>query len=59
MIDGQIRKVESREIKGEKLIVTFALTDFTDSIVCKVFIKKEQVIDTEFFEFVKKEILSG
>ncbi len=54
VIDGQIRKVESREIKGEKLIVTFSLTDFTDSIVCKVFIKKEQVIDTEFFEFVKK-----
>lgn len=54
VIDGQIRKVESREIKGEKLIVTFALTDYTDSIVCKVFIKKEQVIDTEFFEFVKK-----
>ncbi len=54
VIDGQIRKVDSREIKGEKLIVTFAVTDYTDTIVCKVFIKKEQVIDTDFFEFVKK-----
>ncbi|MCM1246370.1 MAG: PolC-type DNA polymerase III [Roseburia sp.] len=54
VIDGQIRKVESREIKGEKLIVTFAVTDYTDTIVCKVFIKKEQVIDTDFFEFIKK-----
>ncbi len=53
VIDGQIRKVESREIKNEKLIVTFALTDYTDTIVCKLFIKKEQVIDTDFFEFVK------
>lgn len=54
VIDGQIRNVDSREIKGEKLIVTFAVTDYTDTIVCKVFIKKEQVIDTSFFEFVKK-----
>ena len=54
VIDGQIRKVDSRDIKGEKKIVTFALTDYTDTIVCKVFIKNEQIIDTDFFEFVKK-----
>ena len=54
VIDGMIRSVESREIKGEKQIVTFALTDYTDNIVCKVFIKNEQITDTNFFEMVKK-----
>lgn len=54
VIDGMIRKVEEREIKGEKLIVTFAITDFTDTIVCKVFIKKELVEELNFFEFVAK-----
>ena len=54
VIDGLIRSVEEREIKGEKLIVTFAITDFTDTIICKVFIKKELVEELSFFEFVKK-----
>lgn len=54
VIEGMIRKVEEREIKGEKLIVTFAVTDFTDTIVSKVFIKKELVEELSFFEFVKK-----
>lgn len=54
VIEGMIRKVEEREIKGEKLIVTFAITDFTDTIVSKVFIKKELVEELSFFEFVKK-----
>lgn len=54
VIDGMIRSVEEREIKGEKLIVTFAITDFTDTIICKVFIKKELVEELSFFEFVKK-----
>lgn len=54
VIDGMIRKVEEREIKGDKLIVTFAVTDFTDTIIAKVFIRKEQVKELSFFEFVKK-----
>ena len=54
VIDGMIRQVEEREIKGEKLIVTFAITDFTDTIIVKVFIKKELVEELNFFEFVKK-----
>ncbi len=54
VIDGMIRSVDQREIKGEKLIVTFAITDFTDTIVAKVFIKKEQIEELSFFEFVKK-----
>ena len=54
VVNGMIRSVEQREIKGEKLIVTFAITDFTDTIISKVFIKKEQVEELSFFEFVKK-----
>ncbi len=54
VIDGMIRSVDQREIKGDKLIVTFAVTDFTDTIMVKVFIKKELVDELSFFEFVKK-----
>lgn len=54
VIEGMIRKVDEREIKGEKLLVTFAITDFTDTILSKVFIKKELVEELSFFEFVKK-----
>lgn len=54
VIEGQIRKVEDRSIGEEKLLVIFALTDFTDTINCKVFIKKEQVTEINFFEFIKK-----
>ncbi len=54
VIEGQIRKVEDRDIGNEKLIVSFSLTDYTDSIACKLFIKKEQVAETNLFEFLKK-----
>jgi DNA polymerase-3 subunit alpha (Gram-positive type) len=54
VIDGMIRSVDQREIKGDKLIVTFAITDFTDTIMVKVFIKKELAEELSFFEFVKK-----
>ena len=54
VIEGVIRGVDQREIKGEKLIVTFTITDFTDTIVSKLFLKKELVEELSFFEFVKK-----
>ncbi|MCH5251929.1 MAG: PolC-type DNA polymerase III, partial [Lachnospiraceae bacterium] len=54
VIDGVIRTVDTREIKGDKLIVTFAITDFTDTIISKVFIKKDLAEELSFFEFVKK-----
>ncbi len=54
VVDGMIRSVDQREIKGDKLVVTFAVTDFTDTILCKVFIKKEMVEELSFFDFVKK-----
>ena len=55
IVDGQILGVESREIKGEKLLIMFGVTDFTDSIMCKIFIKKDQAQEENIFEFLKKE----
>ena len=50
-IRGKVMSVETRELRnGEKTIVSFAFTDFTDSIKAKVFLKNEQV--KEFLEFV-------
>lgn len=43
VIRGKIIKFETRELRNEKTIVTFNLTDFTDSISAKIFLKNEQV----------------
>lgn len=45
VIHGQILSVETREIRGEKTIVIFSMTDFTDTIVLKLFIKNEMAKD--------------
>ncbi len=44
-IRGQIRSVDTREIRNERTIVSFAATDFTDTIVTKLFIANEQLPD--------------
>ncbi len=49
VIRGQILTVDTREIRGEKTIIIFSMTDFTDTIVLKVFTRNEDV----------KELLSG
>ena len=36
-IRGQIMSLDSRAIRGEKTIIMFAITDFTDSIMIKLF----------------------
>ena len=38
-------KVETREIRNEKTIVIFKLTDFTDTIKVKLFVKNDQLPD--------------
>ena len=48
-VRGKVLSVETREIRGERTIVTIALTDFTDTIVTKIFCKNEE----------KEEILDG
>ena len=54
VIDGQILKVEEREIAGEKLIIMFDVTDYTDSIRCKIFIRKDQAEEENIHEFLAK-----
>ncbi|MBR4080888.1 MAG: hypothetical protein IKK21_03780, partial [Clostridia bacterium] len=40
VVQGDIFKLETKELKGgELLLVTFAITDYTSSILCKVFMR--------------------
>ena len=40
---GQVTSMETREIRNEKTIIMFAVTDFTDTIMVKMFAKNEQL----------------
>lgn len=42
---GKIIKFETREIRNEKTIVMFAVTDFTDTIIVKMFVRNDQLAD--------------
>lgn len=44
-IKGRIIELDKREIRGEKTIVMFDVTDFTDSITVKMFTKNEFLDD--------------
>ena len=48
---GQIMAVEVRDIRNEKSIISFAITDFTDSIKAKIFARNEQL--TELLDSIK------
>lgn len=52
VIEGQVLSTEEREIKNEKIIFTFYVTDFTDSIAAKIFIRKEEIDEVK--EVVEK-----
>ncbi|MDY5102241.1 MAG: PolC-type DNA polymerase III [Agathobacter sp.] len=43
VIHGQILSVDTREIRNEKTIVIFSMTDFTDTIILKLFAKNDDV----------------
>lgn len=49
-----VRNVEMREIRNERTIIMFNVTDFTDTITVKVFAKNEQV--PELSGVIKKGI---
>lgn len=53
VIRGQVLSVDEREIRNEKTILIFAVTDLTDSIVVKMFLENAQV--PQIKESVKKE----
>lgn len=52
VIAGMIRKVDEREIRNERTILMFDLTDFTDTITVKMFIANEQLPEVK--EYIKK-----
>ena len=43
VIRGKVRTLEQREIRNEKTIVSFEITDFTDTIKVKMFVHNEQI----------------
>jgi len=43
VIRGKILSVDSREIKNEKTILIFDVTDFTDTMTVKMFLRNDQV----------------
>lgn len=45
VIQGKILNMESRELRNEKTLLSFSLTDFTDSISAKIFLKIDQVAE--------------
>lgn len=44
-VHGKIIRFETREIRNEKTIIMFAVTDFTDTIMVKMFARNEQLPD--------------
>lgn len=59
-IQGQIFDCETREIRNEKTLIMFSITDFTDSIRVKMFVKNNQL--TEVLDGVQNKqfiILKG
>lgn len=53
---GKIISLDTREIKTERTIIIFAVSDFTDTISVKMFIKNEQL--AEILGSLKKAALS-
>lgn len=54
VVEGMIRSVESRDIKGDKKIVIFSVTDFTDTIMAKLFIANDLIEEIDLYEYVAK-----
>ena len=52
VIRGQIISLELREIRRERTIISFKITDFTDTIVGKIFLKNDQL--AEFLDQFEK-----
>lgn len=45
VIRGKIISYEDRELRNEKFLVIFSVTDFTDTIGVKIFVRAEQIDD--------------
>ena len=44
-IRGKVISFDTREIREKKTIVMYAVTDFTDTIVVKMFVRNDQLPD--------------
>lgn len=53
VIRGQILSMDQREIRGEKTILMFSISDFTDTIMVKMFCKNE------YLDEIKKGVQKG
>ena len=51
---GQIIATDVKEIKNERSIYTFVVTDFTDSIACKIFVANEALPEAQ--DTIKKGV---
>lgn len=58
VIRGQITKKEQKETKTGKTLITFNITDFTDSITCKIFVDTELLNEDEEFKNKLNESLA-
>lgn len=54
VIRGQVIELDTREIRNEKTIIIITITDFTDTIVLKIFSKNEAL--KELLEQIKKGV---
>ncbi|MGL4344865.1 MAG: PolC-type DNA polymerase III [Cellulosilyticaceae bacterium] len=45
VIEGKVINLDTREIRMEKTIIIFDITDFTDTITVKLFVKNEELVD--------------
>ncbi len=45
VLRGKVISFDTREIRNEKTIVIYAVTDFTDTIVVKMFVRNDQLSD--------------
>ncbi len=52
VIHGQILSVDTREIKNERTIILFSVTDYTDSIGLKIFARNEET--PELLQTIRK-----
>ena len=52
---GKLISFDMREIRNEKSILMFAITDFTDTIMVKMFVRNDQL--PEILAEVKKRFL--
>ena len=54
VIEGMILDVEPKELRSGKILLTFGVTDFTDSISVKIFMQPEQYAELEDSGKIKK-----